>query len=275
MMLLLMEVANLGNAISDHELKKVQSLDSYESTQSELRKSPNANDNKLQDELRSTNMISVFSPTISVFKKGELMSSYSFSDEEGSPLDAPCKNRSEENETMKKSASNEINLDQLSSALTDDDEDDSPIQHTKNGEIIVTQPIEPPISSVDDPVSGMLYDASTTARISSLLDGWEEPVNKADKMVSSIILCLFIFFLLLTHRSHVLHTFLFVSLYRPILQSMRYCNLEKRWNSLMIHTHLVRRLVLRSQENRASNQQRVYTNVCLHCHPAPVLYILM
>ena len=198
MMLLLMEVANLGNAISDHELKKVQSLDSYESTQSELRKSPNANDNKLQDELRSTNMISVFSPTISVFKKGELMSSYSFSDEEGSPLDAPCKNLSEENETMKKSASNEIILDQLSSALTDDDEDDSPIQYTKNGEIILTQPIvdtEPPISSVDDPVSGMLYDASTTARISSLLDGWEEPVNKADKMVSSIMLCkLFIVF---------------------------------------------------------------------------------
>lgn len=194
MMLLLMEVANLGNAISDLELKKVQSLDLYECTQSELRKSPHANDNKLQDELRSTNMINVFSPTISVFKKGELTTSYSFSDEEGSPNDIPCK-RGTDDETMKKIPSNEINLDQLSSVLTEDDEDDSPIQFTKNGEIILTQPLvdtEPPISSVDDPVSGLLYDASTTARISSLLDGWEEPVNKADKMVSIMLCILFI-----------------------------------------------------------------------------------
>lgn len=237
MMLLLMEVANLGCVILDQELKKSQSLDSYESTQNELMKSPHANDNKLQDELRSTNMISVFSPTISVFKKGEniMSSSYSFSDEEGSPNDTPCnRDTADENETMKKIPSNEINLDQLSSALTDDDENDSPIQYTKNGEIILTQPhvdTEPPISSVDDPVSGLLYDASTTARISSLLDGWEEPVNKADKMVSIMLCILFILpdFYSLHSQEHVLHTYIpmFYHGHRSILPSMKYCNLEK------------------------------------------------
>jgi len=30
---------------------------------------------------------------------------------------------------------------------------------------------------------GVLRDDSSTARIKSLLDEWEEPVNKADKMV--------------------------------------------------------------------------------------------
>ena len=40
----------------------------------------------------------------------------------------------------------------------------------------------PPISTVQEPVSGLLHNASTTFRIKSLLDEWEEPVNKADKM---------------------------------------------------------------------------------------------
>eukprot|EP00970_Alexandrium_tamarense_P009980 scaffold1976_cov187-Alexandrium_tamarense.AAC.9 len=41
---------------------------------------------------------------------------------------------------------------------------------------------EPPVASVHEPVQGLLrHQASTTIKLKSLLDRWEEPVNKLDK----------------------------------------------------------------------------------------------
>lgn len=40
---------------------------------------------------------------------------------------------------------------------------------------------DPPVQTVDEPVQGLLHQASTTTQIKSLLDRWTEPVNKLDK----------------------------------------------------------------------------------------------
>lgn len=40
---------------------------------------------------------------------------------------------------------------------------------------------EPPIDAVNEPVSGILHQASTTSQIRNHLDRWQEPVNKLDK----------------------------------------------------------------------------------------------
>jgi hypothetical protein len=49
-------------------------------------------------------------------------------------------------------------------------------------------PVEgPPVSSIQEPVRGLLHDVSTTTRIRNLLDEWEEPVNKADRVADPTI----------------------------------------------------------------------------------------
>ncbi len=64
--------------------------------------------------------------------------------------------------------------------------DEPPPNFTEENEIYVNNPpefenVEPPVSTIQEPVQGVLRQASTTVQIKSLLDRWEEPVNKMDK----------------------------------------------------------------------------------------------
>jgi hypothetical protein len=206
MMLLLTEVANLGNAISGYDLEKIDSLVSNASgSRSGLKNSP-------QKSLYLLDKIKRVS-TVMRGVNEEMVTSHSDSDEEdeeekpksdSTTNEHPTirserntltpwhgivsnSNSSDENEPMNKLPMEETNL--LSSTLSEDDEDGRH-HRSRTGESNLTEllieNLEPPVSSVHEPISGLLHDVSTTARITSLLDGWEEPVNKADKMVTYI-----------------------------------------------------------------------------------------
>lgn len=200
-MLLLTEVANLGIAISDYDLEKIDSRDN------------------LQDTIRSSTMIGVL-------KKEEMITSYSDSDEDDDKEKAKYEsttnasnlrswhgirsdsNSSDENEPMHKVPMEETN--QLSGIVREDDEDghhhrNSTLESNLTAELLMDS-LEPPVSSVNEPVSGLLHDVSATARITSLLDGWEEPVNKADKMVT-IPAFYSIFHCLITHDNYLLNMY--------------------------------------------------------------------
>ena len=200
MMLLLTEVANLGNAISNYDLEKTDSPDSDASIRSGLMRNSFQKSYTLQEKInRSSTMIN------GVLKTDDPIKSYSDSEEgeEEKPIsksntDDPCStswhgtvsnsNRPDENELMIRLSMGDKY--QPSETLDEDDEDGH--HRTNTGEIsnlteLLMDNVEPPIPSVLEPVSSLRQDLSTTARITSLLDGWEEPVNKADKMVRALV----------------------------------------------------------------------------------------
>jgi len=64
--------------------------------------------------------------------------------------------------------------------------DEPPPMFTQENEVYINdlpelENVEPPVSTIQEPVQGVLRQASTTVQIKSLLDRWEEPVNKMDK----------------------------------------------------------------------------------------------
>jgi len=211
-MILLTEVADLGYAIDDFEFEKV---DSALRDQTSTRKSMASINPTLQDKMRASTMIDVV-------KKHTAESSESDSDEEkieeeskGTIGSTPWNrlragsSSSDEIEPMNKVPSQET-LDNVYSLSSNENEpmDKLPSQDTLDNISAGDEPVperttteeyinaaelpavdnsEPPILSVHEPVRGLLHDVSTTTRIRSLLDEWEEPVNKADKMADPTI----------------------------------------------------------------------------------------
>ena len=243
MMLLLTEVANLGNAISSYDLEKIDCLASDASTRSGLKHSSQKALYLLDKIKRASNVMSGVNE--------EMVTSYSDSDEEdedekpksdSTSNEHPAirserdtltpwhgivsnSNSSDENQPMNKLPMEETY--QLSSALSEDD-DDGRHHRTRTGESNLTEllmeNLEPPVSSVHEPVSGLLHDVSTTARITSLLDGWEEPVNKADKMVlyiASVCCSISNSYYSTIHLFYVIHSI------RPTLPFTKYCGSER------------------------------------------------
>ena len=206
MMLLLTEVANLGNAISSYDLEKIDCLASDASTRSGLKHSSQKALYLLDKIKRASNVMSGVNE--------EMVTSYSDSDEED-----------EDEKPKSDSTSNEH------PAIRSERDTLTPwhgIVSTRTGESNLTEllmeNLEPPVSSVHEPVSGLLHDVSTTARITSLLDGWEEPVNKADKMVlyiASVCCSISNSYYSTIHLFYVIHSI------RPTLPFTKYCGSER------------------------------------------------
>ena len=177
MMLLLTEVANLGNAFSNCDPEKLNNSDSDASIRSGLMRKSSEKSLTLQDKInRSSTMIN------GVLKTDDPITSYSDSEcEEEKTESVINKNSSDENTSTLSMGDKH----QPSRSLDDDDEDGH--HRTNTGEIsnlteLLMDDVEPPIPSVLEPVSKLRQNLSTNARITALLDGWEEPVNKADKI---------------------------------------------------------------------------------------------
>lgn len=189
-MILLTEVADLGNAIIDFER---QEMDSHAHERSDSRMLV-INPSMLHDNIKASTMSDIV-------KRQGLRTSFLDSDAENeenereeiiAPSESPLtlsstpwnrlrtgSSSSDETGTMEKLPEQEPHDNTSDHAQKDED---SASNHIDAGEYSFS-PEEPPIASVQDPMRGVLRDDSSTARIKSLLDEWEEPVNKADKMV--------------------------------------------------------------------------------------------
>ncbi len=183
-MILLTEVADLGNAILDFEFQEVD-YHAYERNDSRVL---SVIPSMLQDNIRASTMNDII-------KRKESRTSFSYSDAENEENERG-ENLSESPPTLLSTPWNRLRTGSSSSDetgtmkqspdleprdKTSDKTNVNDSNHTDNGEYIFTQ--EPPIATVHDPLRGVLRDDSSTARVKSLLDEWEEPVNKADKMV--------------------------------------------------------------------------------------------
>ncbi len=180
-MILLTEVADLGNAIVDFDLHEVDHP-AHERNDSRI------NTSMLQDNIKASTMIDIVNRQGSKTSFPDLDAENEENEREKITSDSPLtvsstpwnrlrtgSNSSDDTDTMEKVPDQEPR-DHTSDIVQKDDEND----HT--GEYLFTED-EPPIAAVLDPLRGVLRDDSSTARIKSLLDEWEEPVNKADKMV--------------------------------------------------------------------------------------------
>ena len=227
MMLLLTEVANLGNAISNYDPGKSDSPDSDASIHSGLRNSSHKSFT-LQDKInRSSTMM------IGVLKKDDTMTSYSDSDEEGDEGKIKSNNNTD---ALHSNRNPSDDCEPMSTLPGDEnrnkDDDDGHHHRNSTGEIsnlteLLMDNVEPPIPSVLEPVSSLRHEASTTERITSLLDGWEEPVNKADKMV--IILFSRLVFNSSFSCTHTnIHLLSRTRSHRHILQLTKYYDSERR-----------------------------------------------
>mmetsp|Transcript_32345 Transcript_32345/g.78322 ORF Transcript_32345/g.78322 Transcript_32345/m.78322 type:complete len:1238 (-) Transcript_32345:93-3806(-) len=182
-MILLTDVADLGNAIDDFEFERVENRES--------KKSISGNTSTLQDKIRVSTMIEA----VKKQDDGKIDS-----DAEEGIIDEESKatnestawnrlrsesNSSDEHEPVEIKASHEFDK------TLEEKKDAS--QHTNSGEYLHTEELpamdngDPPINSVHEPVRGLLQDVSTTTQIKSLLDGFEEPVNKQDRMADPSI----------------------------------------------------------------------------------------
>ncbi len=191
-MILLTEVADLGNAIVDFDLQEAD-YHAYERNDSRML---SVNPSMLQDNIKASTMNDIIKRQGSRTSLSDSDAENEENEREENPSESPLtisstpwnrlrtgSSSSDETGTMKQSRDLEPR-DKTSVEAKDDDGNDS--SHNDNGEYVVTQ--EPPIATVQDPLRGVLRDDSSTARIKSLLDEWEEPVNKADKRVRRSIL---------------------------------------------------------------------------------------
>lgn len=188
-MILLNEVAALGDAIDDFEFEKIE----REEQPKESRKSSAMS---ARDQMRISTMAQVAAKkdaenpdgsdsdsdedeVIDETRKDEGTTDSTPSTPMWNRLRAGSDSSSDTKEQMEKVESQE-SLDKAGA------EADVP-ERASTDEFIYPDDdannVEPPIATVQEPVRGLLHDVSTTARIKSLLDVWEEPVNKADKMV--------------------------------------------------------------------------------------------
>lgn len=198
-MCLLTEVADMGSAIDDIEL-----------TLEEIDVNAGVNDSEARQEER-------LGPTSKDMLRYEMQKKTMkkvarYSDKEAKSSDPP---QERTNSTEKKGTWNELRIN--SKNLSDDDESDDEksaeqtltvpsfenLKHTESVAVensdenrrqgtIDEMEIEigaPPISAVDEPVAAVLQpQASATFQIKSLLENWEEPINKADMVENASIL---------------------------------------------------------------------------------------
>ncbi|KAL7538906.1 hypothetical protein ACHAXR_008875, partial [Thalassiosira sp. AJA248-18] len=196
-MILLTEVADLGNAIDDFEFEKVdQAADQTESKKSSTRQST-----KLTDNIRTSTMNAVVKKQNVKSAEPDSDSDEEITEEESKDNTGTTWNRlrsgsvsSDENENSglneddKRPSGNSLDkaMANEKDALIESENpppDTTPHEENPQVELPAMGYDEPPIKAVHEPVQGLLSrEASTTTRIKSLLDGWEEPVNKADKM---------------------------------------------------------------------------------------------
>ena len=188
-MILLTEVAEMASAIDGFEFETVDNTKG--TTPGKVSNTPAM----LQDKIRESTMLDVAKK-----KKDTSTANIDFDDDniaEGPSIDniddtastwkrfADINNSFDENdddEPMDKVPSQES----LDKVLPPSHDRVSTEQYVNIEEM--EMPVEgPPVSSVQEPVRGLLHDVSTTTRIRNLLDEWEEPVNKADRVAEPTI----------------------------------------------------------------------------------------
>lgn len=198
--ILLTEVADLGNAIGDFEFEKVDTPNVGDRIDS--KKSLGSRPSLLQDRIRAsamnTDIIRASAMNDVLCKKPNAGNTESDSDEEDLEDESKGTNESipwnrlrsgsnSSDEPMEKVPSQETldkTLEKVSE-VNEEDENNVPQRTTTEDFIFAEeQPAntEPPISTIQEPVRGLLHGVSTTTRIKHLLDDWEEPVNKQDKV---------------------------------------------------------------------------------------------
>jgi len=226
-MILLTEVAELGEAIDEHEFEfqKVNSQDAPE--QRESRKSMSTRASSLQDKIRTSTMIAVVNKP--KMKKVDSDSDEDNSDEESkgsSNLDTSSRAGStpwnrlrtgsessgenqplDEDDRKPSQGSLEKTMASEKEIFADDanlKSEDTPTQGVTLEELpflvnaantqeenLEDLPFmengEPPFPAIHEPVQGLLRHTSTTTHIKGMLDDWEEPVNKADKIADPTI----------------------------------------------------------------------------------------
>ena len=200
-MILLTEVADLGEAIDDFEFEKVDN--EFNAVNSNPKSTPSRVSSRtsslLTDKIRTSTMTAVVKK-----KNAETSESDSDEDEEDNVEDESkgsgwnrFKDRDDssidDNEGPSKDAKRPSleSLEKAASMEGDNEAAQEPCLQA--GDVYPIEELphfsddEPPIPAVHEPVQGLLREKSTTARIKAMLDGWEEPVNKADKMAEPTI----------------------------------------------------------------------------------------
>jgi len=217
--LLLIEVAKMGEAIDDFEFEKMENPIEAErndskvsaSTKHSTRASTRASSAQLRDKLRTTTMINVVKHTVKEKSESESDDEESENEESKATLESGPWNRfrtgsdlSSAHEIEPTTITDEEGIDRAtvytspSNEPKDSQAPKVPIQESTdevNKQNNILQPTttqeesraeelasdEPPITTVNEPVRGLLHDTSTATQILNLLDEWEEPVNKQDK----------------------------------------------------------------------------------------------
>mmetsp|Transcript_57437 Transcript_57437/g.121884 ORF Transcript_57437/g.121884 Transcript_57437/m.121884 type:complete len:1390 (-) Transcript_57437:180-4349(-) len=206
-MILINEVADLGDAIDDFEFEKVdrwidepdqsQNKKSLALVSTSTRASTSRRESiQLQDKIRTSTMIDVLQKP-----KADNTEPDSEEEEEGEEEEDEDTKRwhrlradshveydsCDEFESPTNASSQKV-LNKLCSNVCGDE---TGLMNTQQDILAEELPamgdIEPPITSVDEPVQGALRNKSATSQIKKLLDDWEEPVNKQDKMTDPTI----------------------------------------------------------------------------------------
>jgi len=191
-MILLTEVAEMANAIGDFEFETVDNTKG--TTPGKVSNTPAM----LQDKIRESTMLDVAK------KKDTSTANIDFDDDDEDIAEEPSidniddtastwnKRFADENNSFEEN--DEVPMDKVPSQGSLDKVLPPPSHHDRvsTEQYINTEEMEmpvegPPVSSIQEPVRGLLHDVSTTTRIRNLLDEWEEPVNKADRVADPTI----------------------------------------------------------------------------------------
>ena len=193
-MILLTEVADMANAIEDYEFETVDN-NARGSTPGKVSNTPAM----LQDKIRESTMLDVAKK-----KEDTSTANIDFDDDEDIAEEPSIDNIDDTTSTWNKRFADENNsfedndddepMDKVPSQGSLDKVLPPPRSHDRvsTEQYINTEEMEmpvegPPVSSIQEPVRGLLHDVSTTTRIRNLLDEWEEPVNKADRVADPTI----------------------------------------------------------------------------------------
>ena len=180
-MIVLNEVADLANMIDDFEFEKID--------ESKRGKQIGVSPTMLQEKIRENTMLNVVGKQDNNKKASEDRDE-SYGNDAEDTAEGEC---SDEKTPWSRLADGNDSYDEF---------DSDPIEKVPSQEILdkgldnnestneetvkdQTVPVEgPPISMVQEPVSLILHDESTTSKIKHLLDDWKEPVNKAAEVVT-------------------------------------------------------------------------------------------
>ncbi|KAL7548908.1 hypothetical protein ACHAWF_012175 [Thalassiosira exigua] len=192
-MILLTEVAELGSSLDDFEFEKLDNTDDSPEKR-ESKRSSAARSSSLYDKLRTSTMNDF------VAKKQTTKASINAdSDEETveeEHNDSPnskkwnrlrSDNDSSSDEDEPFTEGSRVPSQEALQAISERECENDPPIADENFVATDNLPaegdeIEPPVATVNEPVQGLLKGTSTTTHIKSLLDDWEEPANKLDKI---------------------------------------------------------------------------------------------